>query len=124
MGSLRETLSVYDKMAQDLKSTATLLENDIDTLSSAIIGAIGDLDSVLSPDMIGRVSFNRWVARESPEYRQKYRDEVLNTKPSDFLMIAEKLSAMKDKTVVVVSSKEKFEVSAKSGLCLDIHTVS
>merc|ERR1712183_572317 len=122
--NLKETLTVYDEMAQDLNSTSTLLESDFDTLSSAIIGTIGDLDSVLSPDMKGRVAFNRWLARESPEYRQKYRDEVLNTKPSDFLLMAKKLSAMKDKTVAVVSSKGKFESDREQGLSLYIQTVS
>jgi len=122
--NLKETLTVYDEMAQNLNSTAILLESDFDTLSSAIIGTIGDLDSVLSPDMKGRVAFNRWLARESPEYRQKYRDEVLNSKPSDFLLMAKKLSAMKDKTVAVVSSKGKFESAREQGLSLDIQTVS
>merc|ERR1711920_1221910 len=106
-------------------STAILLESDFDTLSSAIIGTIGDLDSVLSPDMKGRVAFNRWLARESPEHRQIYRDEILNTQPSDFHLMAEKLALMKDKSVTVVSSKGKFDTATrKQGLSLDLQTVS
>ena len=84
-------------------------------VEATIIGAIGDMDGALSPDQKGSLQFKRWLARESPEQRQKFRDEVLNTKPSDFQEFAERLRALKDPSSAVVSSKAAFEDANKAG---------
>ena len=73
------------------------------------------MDGALSPDQKGSTQFKRWLVRESPEQRQKFRDEVLNTKPSDFKEFAERLKAMKDPSSAVVSSKSAFEDAANAG---------
>jgi len=52
---------------------------------------------------------------ESPEYRQKYRDEIINTKPSDFREFAQRLKNLKKPSVAVVSSKPAFEAAAEAG---------
>jgi hypothetical protein len=91
------------------------METDHDALATAIIGAIGDMDGALSPNQKGSLQFKRWLTRESPEQRQKFRDEVLNTKPSDFKAFAERLKALKDPSSAVVSSKAAFEDASKAG---------
>lgn len=113
--NLDKTLDVYDAAADTLMAAADAMESDPDALETAIIGAIGDMDGALSPDQKGYTAFQRWIINESPEYRQKYRDEVLNTKPSDFREFAERLKSMKNPSVAVVSSKAKFEEAAKAG---------
>ena len=113
--NLDKTIDVYDAAADALMAAADALENDPEALATAIIGTIGDMDSALSPDQKGYSAFNRWLINESPEYRQKYRDEILNTKPSDFRAFAERLKAMKNPSVAVVSSKPAFEAAAKAG---------
>jgi len=82
--NLADTIDVYDGASKALLASAEDLEKDSDALATAIIGAIGDMDGALSADQKGSVQFKRWLARETPEQRQKYRDEILNTKPSDF----------------------------------------
>jgi len=113
--NLDKTLDVYDAAADALMEAADAMENDPEMLETAIIGAIGDSDSAMSPDQKGYTAFQRWLINEGPEYRQKFRDEMLATKPSDFREFAERLKNMKDPSIAVVSSKSKFEEAAKAG---------
>ena len=113
--NLDKTLDIYDAAADALMAAADVLENDPDALSMAIIGTIGDLDGALSPDQKGFSQFQRWLINESPENRQRMRDEILSTKPEDFREFSRRLKAIKDPSVAVVSSKSKFELAAKAG---------
>lgn len=113
--NLAATIDVYDNAASNLAESAEVLANDPDALATAIIGAIGDMDSVLSPDQKGWASYQRWLKRESPEARQQFRDEVLNTSAADFKEFAERLANLKDTSVAVVSSKGAFEAAAIAG---------
>ena len=113
--NLHKTIDVYDAAADALMEAADALEKDPQALATAIIGTIGDMDGALSPDQKGYTAFQRWLINESPEYRQKYRDEVLNTKPEDFRDFARRLKNIKSASVAVVSSKAAFEAAAKAG---------
>lgn len=113
--NLDKTINVYDAAADHLEAAADALEEDPEALATAIIGTIGDMDSALSPDAKGFTAFQNWLINEPPEYRQRYRDEVLNTKPSDFRDFAQRLRNMKNPSVAVVSSKGAFESAAKAG---------
>jgi hypothetical protein len=113
--NLDKTLDIYDAAADTLMSAAEALEDDPDALATAIIGTIGDLDGALSPDQKGFSQFQRWLINESPENRQRMREEILATKPEDFRNFARRLKVMKDPSVAVVSSKSKFEAAANAG---------
>jgi len=113
--NLEKTLDVYDAAADAVLAAADALEADPDALATAIIGAIGDMDGALQPDQKGSTAFQRWLINESPEYRQKYRDEVLNTTPEDFREFAQRLKEMKKISSAVVSSKAAFETAAENG---------
>lgn len=69
--NLAVTLDAYDKAADALMEQAENLTEE--QLQTAVIGAVGDLDSALSPDQKGGVQFRRWLSGESPEDRLKYR---------------------------------------------------
>lgn len=121
--NLEKTLDVYDAASDALFQAADAMEQDPDLLATAIIGTIGDMDSALSVDQKGYTAFQRWLIRESPEYRQKYRDEVLNTKPSDFRDFAERLKNLQNPSVAVVSSKAAFESATKAGKVMKLTEV-
>jgi Zn-dependent M16 (insulinase) family peptidase len=121
--NLDKTLDVYDAAADALEAAAESMEANPDALETAIIGTIGDMDGALSPDQKGSTAFQRWIINESPEYRQKYRDEILATKPSDFKEFAQRLRNMKNPSVAVVSSKAKFEEAAKAGKVMALKDV-
>jgi len=113
--NLSKTLDIYDAAADALMAAADELEKDPNALATAIIGAIGDLDGATSPDQKGWTAFTRWISNESLEHRQKFRDEILNTKPSDFRDFAKRLQIIKDPSVAVISSKAAFETAAQDG---------
>ena len=121
--NLAGSIEVYDGAADALLASAEDMENNPDALTTAIIGAIADMDGALSPDQKGSVQFKRWIARESPEQRQRYRDEVLNTKPADFKAFADRLKALKNPSSAVVSSKAAFEDAAQAGKEFTLKTV-
>ena len=113
--NLGKTIDVYDATAGELLKAAEDLASNPEALETAIIGAVGDMDNVLSPDQKGWVSLQRWLSGESAEQRQRWRDEVLNTKPEDFKSFADRLKAIKSPSVAVISSKAAFETAANEG---------
>jgi hypothetical protein len=114
--NLAKTLDVYDNTAKELIKSAEELAKNPEALETAIIGAVGDMDNALGPDQKGWVSLQRWIGGETPEQRQKWRDEVLATKAEDFVQFAERLEKLKEKaSVSVISSKSAFETAAKDG---------
>ena len=121
--NLGKTLDVYDAAADALMEAAEQLENDSDALATAIIGTIGDMDGALSPDQKGNVAMTRWLVNESAEYRQKFRDEVLNTKASDFKAFAERLKNLQQPSVAVISSQAAFEKAKKEGKEMELKTI-
>jgi len=113
--NLAKTLHVYNNAADSLRESAHALENDPQMLATTIIGAVGDMDGAFSADQKGSIALNRWIARESPEQRQIYRDEVLNTKVLDFKDFADRLKKMDDVSTAVVSSASAFESAKVEG---------
>lgn len=121
--NLAKTIDIYDEAAAALIEAAEVLENDPEALATAIIGTIGDQDGALSPNQKGSAALQRWLINETPEYRQQFRDEIMNTKASDFRDFADRLKKMKDPSVCVVSSKAGFEAAAKAGKVMTLKTV-
>lgn len=96
--NLLETLSVYDKTAEYLR-TLSLGDDD---LTKSIIGAIGSLDAYQLPDAKGDTALARYLLGETDESRQKRRDEVLGTTAADFRRFADVLDAVQREGRVVV----------------------
>jgi Zn-dependent M16 (insulinase) family peptidase len=121
--NLDKTIDIYDGAADALMAAAEALENDPEALVTAIIGTIGDEDGALSPNQKGYSALQRWLINESPEYRQKFRDQIIDTKASDFRDFAERLKNLKNPSVAVVSSKSAFEAAAKAGKVMTLKEV-
>jgi hypothetical protein len=121
--NLSKTLDVYDGAAEAVIAAGEFLENDPDALAQAIIGAIGDMDGSLGPDQKGAAAMSRWLINESAEYRQKNRDQILDTKAEDFKAFGERLKALKDPSVAVVSSKAGFDAAKEDGKEMNMKTI-
>merc|ERR1712146_169311 len=78
--NLKGTLDIYDAAADSLSNTAVTKED----ILQGIIGAVGELDSPLSPDQKGYSSMVQYLTGESASDRQKWRDQVLGTSERDF----------------------------------------
>jgi hypothetical protein len=94
-------------------------------LVKSIIGVIGDLDAYLLPDAKGYTAMLRHLAGDRDEFRQELRNQVLETKASDFHLFAEVLdSALKDADVVVLGSQSALETAGNiNGYELQIQKV-
>jgi len=117
--NLGETIDVYDNTPDVLTKQAADLETNKEELEKAIIGAIGDMDGPKSNDQKGWISLQRWLKNESPETRQRLRDEVLKTTAKDFKEFAERLRGLNG-SVAVVSSKSAVEGAKKDGKDLKV----
>ena len=73
-------VDVYDGTADFLRS----LELDQGSLTRAIIGTIGDMDSYQLPDAKGYTAFLRHLLGVSDEERQARREQILGTSVQDF----------------------------------------
>ncbi|KAF3435385.1 hypothetical protein FNV43_RR22474 [Rhamnella rubrinervis] len=108
--NLLKTLNVYDGSGEFLRQ----LEMDDDTLTKAIIGTIGDVDSYQLPDAKGYSSLLRHLLGVTDEERQKRREEILSTSLKDFKEFADAIDAVKDKGVVVaVASLDDVDAAHK-----------
>ncbi|KAJ6403532.1 hypothetical protein OIU84_015444 [Salix udensis] len=108
--NLLKTLDVYDGSGAFLRE----LEMDNDTLTKAIIGTIGDVDSYQLADAKGYSSLLRYLLGITEEERQKRREEILSTSLKDFKEFGEVIEAVKDKGVsVVVASPEDVDAANK-----------
>jgi presequence protease len=100
--NLLRTIDVYDKAAEHLR-TVPLSEDEI---KRSIIGTIGDIDTYLLPDAKGLVSLQHYLAGDNEATRQRMRDEVLRTTPTDFRAFAASLTAVAREGRVVVLGSE------------------
>jgi len=113
--NLSKTLDIYDAAGDAVIAAAEAMKSDPEMLSQAIIGTIGEMDGSLGPDMKGFTAFQRWLVNENPETRQRFRDQVIDTKPEDFEAFGKRLKEMKDPSIAVVSSQAGFEAAEKDG---------
>lgn len=119
--NLLDTLAVYDQSGEFLRC----LDLDEKELTRSIVGAIGDLDAYQLPDAKGYVSMARYLAGETDEYRQRWREQALSTTVDDFHAFGEVLECAKDAgLVVVLGGAEGIEkANAERGGWLDVKKV-
>ena len=100
--NLINTIDVFDNAAGFLRD----LDLGKDELVKSIIGAIGDLDTFMLPDVKGYTSMLRYLSGDTDEARQKMRDEILETGQADFTAFAEVLEKVKEEGLVKILGAE------------------
>ncbi|KAL0690625.1 hypothetical protein Bca4012_090304 [Brassica carinata] len=104
--NLLKTLDIYDGTGDFLRG----LDVDQETLTKAIIGTIGDVDSYQLPDAKGYSSLMRHLLGVTDEERQRKREEILTTSLKDFKEFAEAIDVVREKGVAVaVASAEDID---------------
>jgi len=121
--NLSKTIDIYDAAGDAVLAAAEQMKNDPELLSQAIIGTIGEIDGSLGPDMKGFVAFQRWLINESPSTRQRFRDQIIDTKAEDFEEFGKRLKNLKDASCAVVSSQAGFEAAEKDGKAFNLRTI-
>ena len=87
------TLAVYDAAAEHLAGQ-TIGRAELET---AIVGAIGELDSYLLPDAKGSAAFVRHLCGDTEDLRSRLREEILGTTASHFKEFGRALQAFSAK---------------------------
>ena len=99
----KETISVYDQLAQHLKS----FDLDATELERLVIGTVGDFENYKLPDAEGRAKFGRTLSGESDEARQKLYEEILGTSVDDFRRLGEVIGDLSASGIVVALGPEE-----------------
>lgn len=121
--NLSKTIDIYDAAGDAVLAAAEQMKSDPELLSQAVIGTIGEIDGSLGPDMKGFTAFQRWLINESPSTRQRFRDQIIDTKPEDFEEFGKRLKNMKEASCAVVSSQSGFEAAEKDGKTFSLRTI-
>ncbi|MDR3476109.1 MAG: insulinase family protein [Devosia sp.] len=99
--NLLQTLDTYDHASAFLGNGIEAAE-----LTRSIIGVIGRMDAYQLPDAKGYSSMVQTLIGETPEHRQRRRDEVLGATSQDFKVLSEVLAeAAKVGRVAVLGSE-------------------
>lgn len=110
--SVQRTLRVYDEAPAFLRG----FHPDKRELTSAIVGAIGDLDAHLLPDAKGAASLSRYLTGDTDEARQEMRDQVLSTTGQHFRDFAEVMEqAARTGSVCVLGGSATESAAAEEG---------
>ena len=119
--NLLKTLDNYDGTASFLRE----LDLSQEELTKSIIGVIGDLDAYQLPDAKGFTSLTRYLAGDTDEGRQLWRDQVLSTSVRDFRSFGETLEQVKKAGYVVVlgSPEALAKANAERGDWLEVKKV-
>lgn len=103
---LKETIDVYEAAADYVEN----FEADERALTQFIIGAIGELDTPMTPSTRGAVSLGAYMSGLTDEDVQKERDEVLSIDADTFHGLARYIRAfMSDEALCVVGSAKAVE---------------
>jgi Zn-dependent M16 (insulinase) family peptidase len=106
--NLLQTIENFDNTAPFLRN----LDVSETELVRAQIGVIGKIDAYMLPDAKGFVSMQRYLAGDSEEERQTYREEVLGATLSEVRAVADAYAAVAAKgRVAVLGSAEAIEAA-------------
>ena len=112
--NLDSTLGVYAGAGAALAALAGNLTTA--DLELAVIGAVGSLDAPLAAEQRGYTSLLQWLAGETAEARQVWREEMLATTAADLASIGWQLeAALAAGKIVVVGSAAAFEGAVGRG---------
>ena len=104
--NLLGTLDNYDGVGGFLRQ----LDLSQAELTKSIIGAIGDLDAYQFPDAKGYTSMARYLAGETEQQLQEWREQILGATVEDFHHLGEVLEKVKEAgQVVVLGSPEAIQ---------------
>jgi len=108
--NLKETLAVYDTIADYLKKFSVSSRE----MTKYIIGTISKVDSPLTPSMKGQHATANYLCKVTEKDIQRERDEILKTKQEDIRDMAEMVTRlMSQNSYCVLGSDSKIEENQK-----------
>ena len=99
------SVSYFAKSAEFLRDMA---ERDED-ITSLIIGAIGDVDPLITPKLLSGLSLITYLRGETFEQRTRFRNEMLATSAEDLRRAADLIEKITEGGVCVIGGKDKLD---------------
>lgn len=112
---IAKTLDVFDQasvvLGQKILTTETLPDEAI----RAIVGTIAELDgSAPQPDQIGWDFLTEYIREDTSDFRQLWRDQILNASRIDFVEFIAHMADWGSPTIAVLGSKEAMQAADKT----------
>ena len=105
--NLSQTIEVYDNAGNYLSDELEKKTITKQTIKTAIIGCIGDIDgSALPPRQVGWLAFRRFLMGATRLRRQKWRDEILSAELSDFEQFSDRLKIWRINSTIAAIAPE------------------
>lgn len=116
---INETLATYDKVSDYVMQDMDLSANAVE---QAIIGTIKTIDVPWRPAQIISAAHSRFLAGSNYQFRQDYRKRLLSVTGDSIKEAVEEvlLKGMQNAPICIISSKEKLQQAANSGLVVNI----
>lgn len=107
---LGKTVEIYQGAAEFIRN----FQADERTMTKYVIGAIGELDTPMTPSAKGSFSKEAWLSGVTEEDLQRERDELLATTPEKIRSLAKYVEAfMEDECFVVAGNSGKIKENEK-----------
>ena len=114
--NLGKTVETYQGAADFIRG----FEADERTMTKYVIGAIGELDTPMTPATKGSFSKEAWLSGVTQEDLQRERDELLATTPEKIRSLAKYVDAfMEDECFVVAGNSGKIKENEKMFGCVE-----
>ena len=108
---LKETVDVYEQAPNYIRS----FDADERTMTKYVIGAVGEMDSPMTPKQRASFSMSVYMAKVSYEMLQQEKDEVLSADVESIRALGDQIEAMlKDQCFCVVGGEGKIREEADS----------
>jgi len=105
--NLLQTIDVYDNAGIYLSEELEKKTITKQTIKTAIIGCVGDIDgSALPPRKVGWLAFRRFLSGSTAARRQKWRDEILSTTLVDFERFSKRLKTWPENATIAAVGPE------------------
>lgn len=123
--NITETLDIYEQASSWLFEAVDPLKSLSGEAAAAVVGAIGKMDgTAIQPSVAGLVSMIQYLKQDKPEYRQKFRDEVIAADKKTFMEMVDRLGGWGETTVAVTTNNAMRGMALISGLNLTACDVS
>jgi hypothetical protein len=112
--SIQSTLEIFEDAAGWVQHQMNGVEGLPVEAQAAIVGAVGKMDgSAIQPNRVGLLSMMQYLKQDTPEGRQKWRDECLSAAKQDFMFFVDRLAGWGSASIAAITNKKFLDEAHK-----------
>lgn len=109
---IKPVLEIFEDAAAWVKKQMEGTESLPVEAQAAIVGAVGQMDgSAVQPNQVGILSLKQYLKQDTPEGRQKWRDECLSTSKEDFLFFVDRLAGWGSASISAITHQKALDAA-------------